>query len=73
VELIDSIGDGPVALDSAMFIYLIEQHPKYLPLLKPVFERIDRGELAAATSSLTLMETLIVPYRNGDLELARKY
>lgn len=73
MELIASIGDGPVALDSAIFIYLMEQHPRYLPLLRPVFERIDRGELLAVTSSLTLLETLIVPYRNGDRELARRY
>jgi predicted nucleic acid-binding protein len=73
VDLITSIGEGPVALDSAIFIYLIEQHAKYLPLLKPVFEQIDRGGLAAVTSSLSLMETLIVPYRNGNLELAGRY
>jgi hypothetical protein len=26
VELITAIGDGPVALDSSIFIYFIEQH-----------------------------------------------
>jgi predicted nucleic acid-binding protein len=73
VELTSAIGAGPVALESTIFIYLIEQHPKYLSILKPVFERIDRGDLTAVTSSLTLLETLIVPYRNGDRELAQKY
>jgi predicted nucleic acid-binding protein len=73
VELIETVGEGPVALDSAIFIYFMERHPKYLPIVKPVFERIDRGELPAMTSSLTLMETLVVPYRSGDRELAQLY
>lgn len=73
MELIEALGEGPVAFDSAIFIYFIERHPKYLPVVKPLFERIDRGELPAMTSSLTLMETLVVPYRNGDRKLAQLY
>ena len=37
MELIAAIGDGPVALDSAIFIYFLEQHPRYLALLRPLF------------------------------------
>jgi predicted nucleic acid-binding protein len=73
VELITAIGDGPVALDSAIFIYFIEQHPRYLTLLRPLFRRIDGGNLPAVTSTLTLLETLVLPYRSGDRELAAKY
>jgi len=73
VELIDAIGRGPVALDSAIFIYLLEQHPRYLPLIRPLFRHIDRGGVKAVTSALTLLETLVVPYRAGDRELASKY
>jgi predicted nucleic acid-binding protein len=73
VELIEAIGDGPVALDSAIFIYLIEQHPRYVALLRPLFTRIDSGTIGAVTSALTLLETLVVPYRSGDRELAAKY
>lgn len=68
-----SIGEGPVALDSAIFIYFIEAHPRYAPLLKPLFMQIDGGSLPAVTSVLTLLETLVVPYRSGDRELAAKY
>jgi predicted nucleic acid-binding protein len=73
VELIASIGQGPVALDSAIFIYLIEQHARYAPLLRPLFEHIDRGDIPAVTSALTLLETLVVPYRSGNPELAARY
>lgn len=73
MELIAAVGAGPVAIDSSIFIYFIEQHPRYLPLLRPLFTKIDDGEIPAVTSALTLLETLIVPYRAGDAELAAKY
>src|SRR4051794_40684238 len=73
MDLIAAIGDGPVALDSAIFIYFIEQHTRYLPILRPLFNHIDRGEISAVTSALTLVETLVVPYRAGDLDLASRY
>jgi len=31
--LIDDIGDGPVGLDTVIFVYFIEEHPRFLPLL----------------------------------------
>lgn len=71
--LIQAVGKGPVALDSAIFIYVVEQHPRYLPLLRPLFVHIDGGEVQAVTSALTLMETLVVPYRAGNRELAAQY
>jgi predicted nucleic acid-binding protein len=73
VELIPSIGRGPVALDSAIFIYFIEQHARYVSLLRPLFQSIDRGDLRAVTSALTLLETLVVPLRFGDRDLASRY
>ena len=71
--LIDTIGAGPVALDTVVFIYFIEENPRYLPILLPVFEAIDSQRLAAVTSSLTLLEVLVVPYRSGNVALAERY
>jgi predicted nucleic acid-binding protein len=73
VELTAAIGDGPVALDTAIFIYFIEQHPRYAAVLRPLFLQIDGGSIPAMTSALTLLETLVLPYRVGDRELAAKY
>jgi hypothetical protein len=39
-------------------------------LLRPLFRRIDDGDLPAVTSALTLLETLVIPYRAGNLDLA---
>ena len=71
--LIDDLKPGPVALDTQMFIYFIEEDKRYLPLVKPLFEAIDQGSLRASTSGLTLMEVLVVPYRIGNISLADRY
>jgi len=71
--LLSDVGEGPVALDTSVFIYFIEENPKYLRLVAPVFEAIAAGELAAATSSLTLLEVLVVPFRSGNTVLVDRY
>ena len=71
--LIDDLDPGPVALDTHVFIYFIEEDARFLPLVKPVFEAIDYGTLPAVTSALTFMELLVVPYRNGNTALADRY
>ncbi len=71
--LIREIGDGPLALDTVAFIYFIEEHPRFLPVLDPVFAAIDAGRLPAIASSLTLLEVLVIPYRAGNVPLAERY
>jgi predicted nucleic acid-binding protein len=71
--LIEDIGAGPIGLDTAIFIYLIEEHPRFLPLVEPVFAAVDRGRWSGVTSGVTLIEVLVVPYRAGDLALAERY
>ncbi|MEP0775450.1 MAG: type II toxin-antitoxin system VapC family toxin [Acidobacteriota bacterium] len=71
--ILSASGKGPVALDTSVFIYFLEEHPDYLDVVKPLFAALDRGELAAVTSTLTLLEVSVVPLRHGDVELARRY
>jgi predicted nucleic acid-binding protein len=73
VGLSEAVGPGPIALDSVAFIYFIEEHPTFAPLIAPVFEEADRGERELVTSALTLLEVLVVPYRAGALSLAERY
>jgi predicted nucleic acid-binding protein len=73
VGLIDDLKPGPVALDTQIFIYFIEEDSRYLSLIKPLFETIDRGDLLAVTSGLSLMEVLVIPYRSGNAALADRY
>jgi hypothetical protein len=65
VGLIADIGAGDVAIDTAIFIYFIEESPQYLPLVLPLFLEADAGQRTLVTSSLTLLEVLVVPYRAG--------
>ena len=71
--LIEDLKPGPVALDTQVFIYFIEEDKRYLPLVKSLFEAIDQGSLLASTSGLTLMEVLVIPYRTGNISLADRY
>ena len=67
------LGGGPVALDTAVFIYFIEEQPRFLPLIEPLFREADAGQRELVTSALTLLEVLVIPYRSGNRQLADRY
>lgn len=72
--LVTDLGAGAtVGLDTALFIYFIEEHPRYLPIVEPLFAAIDTGHLTAVTSAITLLEVLVIPYRAHDAGLASRY
>ena len=71
--LIKDIGTGPVGVDTAIFIYFIEEHPQFLRAIQPLFHEADRGQRELVTSALTLLEVLVVPYRAGHRALADQY
>lgn len=73
VGLIEALGAGRVALDTSIFIYLIEEHPRYLPLIEPLFRQVDGGDREIVTSAITLLEVLVAPHRAGDMSLAARY
>lgn len=67
------VGRGAVGLDTAVFIYFIEEQPKFLPLIEPLFKQADEGRRELITSALTLLEVLVIPYRAGNRLLADRY
>jgi predicted nucleic acid-binding protein len=71
--LIEDLGRGPVGVDTAIFIYFIEENPEFLPLVEPLFRTADQGQIQLITSALTLLEVLVVPCRKGDHVLASRY
>jgi predicted nucleic acid-binding protein len=73
VGLIADLEPGPVAVDTAAFIYYIEEHSRYLEVVAPLFELVASGKRAIVSSALTLLEVLVVPYRDADLALAERY
>jgi predicted nucleic acid-binding protein len=73
MDVIERIARRLVFIDTAPFIYLIERHPRYHPIIRPVFESLSVGSFVGATSVLTLLEVLVQPLRNGRADLAREY
>jgi predicted nucleic acid-binding protein len=67
------LSPGSVAVDTALFIYFIEENPTFLPLILPLFREADQGKRDLVTSALTLLEVLVVPYRAGNRLLAERY
>jgi predicted nucleic acid-binding protein len=62
---------GRVALDAAVLIYTVEGHPKYFDLGHQIFSWLQsRG--SAVTSTVTMTEALVRPYRLGDLNSVYK-
>ena len=60
-------------LDTAPVIYYVERHPQYLALVDDIFDRIDAGTLLAVTSPITLVETLVVPCRLGQVSVKQDF
>jgi predicted nucleic acid-binding protein len=73
MEWIASLRGTTVCLDTAPLIYFIEEHPRYLPAMRNFFESLDRGEFRVVTSTLTLLEVLVQPLRQGRMDLAELY
>jgi predicted nucleic acid-binding protein len=53
-------------LDANIFIYAVEAYPQFAAWLTELFTRIDRAEIMAATSEMTLAELLVGPFREGN-------
>jgi predicted nucleic acid-binding protein len=62
-----------IALDTMIFIYAFEEHPVYLPLVKSFFREVERGRIITVTSTITLAECLVYPFRAKAIELAARY
>src|SRR5438045_617959 len=67
------LAPGSAAVDTAIFIYFIEENPRFLPFIVPLFAEADEGHRDLVTSALTLLEVLVVPHRTGNQQLAKRY
>ena len=71
--LVNEIGGSKICIDTALFIYFIERDRRYLDTIRPVFVEIDAGRIEAVTSTITLLEVLVLPFKNKNEALAEKY
>jgi predicted nucleic acid-binding protein len=62
-----------VAVDTSIFIYQVEGDTRYLNLTKLVFDWLQTPGTNAVTSTITMAELLVPPYRNGDERLVSEF
>jgi predicted nucleic acid-binding protein len=62
-----------VYLDTAPLIYFIEGNSIYQSFLASLFDFNDKGGFTFITSTLTLLEVLVKPLREGQTAIANQY
>jgi len=62
-----------VLVDSAPIIYFLEDHQELAPRFESLFARADSGSYELVISTVTLIEVLTGPLRQGDEKLAHAY
>ena len=62
-----------IALDTSFFIYQLEPNPKYLAYTDPIFRWLEQPGSRAVTSTITMTELLVLPYREGDEQRANDF
>ena len=55
-----------VALDSMIFIYLLERNEKYFSLVNIIFELLEKGKITGTTSIISPLEVLSSPKLSPD-------
>ncbi len=55
-----------IALDTSVFIYQIEANPRYLAITDHIFFWLERPGCQGVTSTITMTELLVQPYREFD-------
>ncbi len=70
---VDRLRGKVVGLDSAPLIYFIEENPLFLPLVDPFFNAMTRGDFEVVTSTMTVAEVMVHPFKRNDAELIETY
>jgi len=73
MKWIEALQGQLVGLDTTPLIYFTEGNPDYHKIVKPFFDAFDLGEFNIVTSIITLAETLVIPLRKGNNEVAQRY
>ena len=62
-----------VLVDTAPWIYLLEDHAEFAPRFLGLFEAAERGQIQLALSTVSLTEVLTGPFKAGQTALAKRY
>jgi predicted nucleic acid-binding protein len=62
-----------VLVDTAPWIYLLQDHPQFAPQFLGLFEAAERGQVLLALTTITLAEVLSGPLKAQQTTLAKRY
>ncbi len=62
-----------VLVDTAPWIYLLQDHADFAPRFLGLFEAAQRGQLQLAITPITVAEVLTGPFKAGQTALAKRY
>ena len=62
-----------IAIDTSIFVYQLEANTRYVRLTDPVFSWLEAYDSMAVTSTITMTELLVQPYRNSDEKRADEF
>ena len=69
-----NLSDGvTVLVDTAPWIYVLEDHPVWASQFFGLFEAAERGRLQLALTTVTLAEVLAGPFKAKQTALAKRY
>lgn len=71
--VIEDLKNSIVFLDTAPLIYFIEGNSEYQEKLENLFRLNDEGYFKFLTSSITLLEVLVKPLRDGETKIVEQY
>ncbi len=70
---IERLRGKTVGLDTAPLIYFIEKPPEFHPRVRPFFLAMQQGDFEVVTSTMTVAEVMVHPFKRGDAALAAMY
>jgi len=62
-----------VGLDTSLFIFEVEESRKYIEIVHPIFRWLEKPESFGITSTVSMLELLVHPYRRSDFDTVNKF
>lgn len=74
MKLSDALADvETLGIETAPFIYFVEQHPTYVDRMRTIFHQVHRGTPQVITSVITLTEVLVMPIQTNHTQYQQEY
>lgn len=72
-ELLTKLAGQHVYIDTNLFIYFLENNPKYFEVATEILTAVEAGNFIAYTGDAAVTEVLVKPYQEDNLLLVAKF